>query len=108
MEKVKRSDRDVMEKVKRSDRDVSTVVLRVFLSQTFPSILSTNTTHPADSCNFGVIEKLTSACYFQIAIEIIILLILKCSVLSLSHYSFFVKSSVYSTCLMKSKFFYTY
>ena len=38
-----------MEKVKRSDRDVSTVVLRVFLFQTFPSILSTSTTHPADS-----------------------------------------------------------
>ena len=32
----------LMEKVKRRNRDVSTVVLRVFLSQTFPFILLTS------------------------------------------------------------------
>ena len=64
-----------MEKVKGSDRDVSAIVLRVFLFRVFPFILLT--TRPADSCNFGVIEKLTGACYFQIALETMLLPILK-------------------------------
>ena len=64
------------EKVKGSDRDVSTVVLCVFLSRTFPFILLTGNcifSRPADSCNFGVIEKLTRSCFFQIALETMLL-----------------------------------
>ena len=34
-----------------------------------------NCTRPADSCNFGVIEKLTRARYFQIALETMLLYI---------------------------------
>ena len=35
--------------------------------------MTPNCTRLADSCNFGVIEKLTRECYFQIAIESMLL-----------------------------------
>ena len=69
--------------MKGSDRDVSIVVLCVFLRRIFPFILllvsssmTPNCTRPAESCNFGVIEKLIRACYFQIALETMPLTIL--------------------------------
>ena len=55
------------EKVKRSDRDVSTVVLHVFLSRTSLSGLVQFWRHCI---------QLTRACYFQIALETMLLLIL--------------------------------
>ena len=54
-----------------SDRDVSTVVLRVCLFRIIPFIVFSKY-----SCDFGVIEKLTRACYFQIALETMLLPIL--------------------------------
>ena len=35
--------------------------------------MTPNCTHPADSWNFGVIEKRTRACCFKIALEIMLL-----------------------------------
>ena len=35
--------------------------------------MTPNCIRPADSCNFGVIQKLTRACYFQIAPETMLL-----------------------------------
>ena len=55
--------------MKGSDRDVSTVVLHLVSNISFY-------TRPADSCNFCVIEKLARACYFQIALETMLLSIL--------------------------------
>ena len=55
--------------MKGSDRDV--IAVGVFLFRIFPFILLT-----ADSCNFGVVEELTRVCYFQIALETVLLPIL--------------------------------
>jgi hypothetical protein len=37
---------------------------------------TSNSTRPSDSCNFDVFEKLTRACYIQIALETMLLPIL--------------------------------
>jgi hypothetical protein len=36
---------------------------------------TSNSTHPSDSCYFEVFEKLTRACYIQIALETMLILI---------------------------------
>ena len=59
--------------MKGSDRDVSTVVLRVFVSRICPLILLTSN---RDECNLASLKKLTSACYFQIARETMLIPIL--------------------------------
>ena len=81
--------------MKGSDQDINKALLRVFLSRTFLFILLTsksmvsraigkyhalvsfsmtpNCTRPTNSGDFGVIEKFTRACFFQIALEIMIL-----------------------------------
>lgn len=38
--------------------------------------MAPNCTRPAELCNFGVIEELDRVCYFQIALQIMLLPIL--------------------------------
>ena len=46
---------------------VSRAILKQHALVSFSMTL--NCTRPADSCNVGVIEKLTRACFFQISLE---------------------------------------
>jgi hypothetical protein len=63
---------------------------------------TSNSTRPSDSCYFEVFEKLTRACYIQIALETILLPILNNEILYYSVIIYFIRILFHNHAMLRS------